>query len=143
MTLQQAQSVFGVRVAREVSGFAPALRCLGAVAALGFGVGCTPPPSPLQYPEVTAAIMTRVDVNGDGVVDAAEFAPVAPVGESLSIYDADGNGTLSAIEVEQSFLKAQPLPTRLPGGAPGAAPGGGPGGGPPGPLGPSQPRPMP
>lgn len=100
------------------------------------------PPAP-QYPEVTAAILARVDTNGDGVVDVQEFAPIAAVGEPLSLYDQDGNGTLSAIEVEQSFLQTPPLSIRLPGAIPGGAPGASPGAATGGQPGMGQPRPGP
>ena len=73
----------------------------------------SPPGATLRFPDITQTLMVRVDTNGDGLVDGAEFALVAAEGDSLTSYDTDGDGVLSPNEVETSFLRAPPIPARL------------------------------
>ncbi len=70
-------------------------------------LGCVAEPA-LEYPEVTAALMGRVDLDGDGVVSAEEFVRLSLPDESLEVFDTDGDGVLSAAEVEAGFLGVNP-----------------------------------
>lgn len=104
-------------------------------------LACGPAAPPLRYPDLTAAILARVDLDHDGRVDAEEYARVGLEDDPLSRYDADGDGALSPYELESSILTANPAtlagariegiqgPLRPGGGPPGGGP---PGGGPPG-----------
>lgn len=77
--------------------------------------------APVRYPEITAVIMARVDVDQDGRVDAAEFRAASMPAEPLAPCDLDADGSLTAAEVEAVFLEA--TTTRPPlGGGPGAGP---------------------
>lgn len=84
------------------------------------------PPAPtLKYPEITAAILARVDTDGDGRVSAAEYGKVGLEDVPLATFDVDRDGSLSAVEVEASFLKESPstlLRTHAPPGSPLARP---------------------
>lgn len=85
-----------------------------AVLVAGVPVACTrdPAPSPVRYRAVTADILARIDPNGDGRVDATEWARVAGEGDALATYDLDRDGALDAVEVETLFLRA--VPPRMP-----------------------------
>lgn len=69
----------------------------------------TAPARPLRYPEITAGVLARIDTNRDGVVDAAEYGRVSLEDDPLSSYDTDGDGALSAFEVEASVLGTNPV----------------------------------
>ena len=62
-------------------------------------LGCVAAPVP-QYPEVTAGLMARVDLDGDGEISAVEFEGLALPDEMMGAFDEDGDGVLSVVEVE-------------------------------------------
>lgn len=72
----------------------------------------TPRAPAVRYRAVTADILAHIDPNGDGRVDATEWARVAGEGDALATYDLDRDGVLDAVEVEALFLRA--VPPRMP-----------------------------
>jgi len=66
-------------------------------------------PPPLRYPGPTTALFDRLDPNGDGRIDAEEYARQSPPGSPLSAVDADGDGALSPWEVELLYLTVDPV----------------------------------
>lgn len=59
---------------------------------------------PLRYPEITHDILSRVDADGSGYVEAEEYGRVALPDTPLHHFDLDGDGRLSPAEVEASLL---------------------------------------
>lgn len=55
-----------------------------------------------------APVRDRLDVSGDGVVDRAEYNPVAPLGPSFRRVDRDGDGDLSLSEIQWLLLEQDP-----------------------------------
>ncbi len=84
------------------------IRCLWAVAGLASLVttGCGPsgpprvPAPPLNAAQVTWAIMSLADTNGDGVLDSDELAKVPSLKPIRSELDTSSDGKLSAAEIE-------------------------------------------
>jgi len=74
---------------------------LGACA----GPGGAPAP---DHPDVVAALMARVDTDGDGVVSAAEYQRVAFADDPMETYDADGDKVLRPYEIESMLRDASP-----------------------------------
>jgi hypothetical protein len=67
--------------------------------------GCTQHPPAVELPSVDGSraasiAMEKYDANHDGAIVAAEMASCPPLVAVLPRYDADGNGTLSAEEIE-------------------------------------------
>ena len=76
-----------------------------------------PPPAPAgaapEHPAVAAELLRRMDLNGDGGVDAGELGalvmPADPSGaRPLGGMDGDGDGRLGAAELERAFLRLSP-----------------------------------
>lgn len=65
------------------------------------------PPAP-KYPAQTGAMMARLDANGDGRLDAQEYARLGQPGVPLAIFDADGSGALELVELEVMLLGVDP-----------------------------------
>lgn len=67
----------------------------------------------LSHPGVTAAIMARVDLDGDGVVSASEYAQLAFDDEPMSRWDKDASRDLDPHEIETAFLEEDPVRLQL------------------------------
>jgi hypothetical protein len=83
--------------------------CLGrSVSSLGLLVlvlGCGPArparvvAPPLDVAAITAGLLAKGDANGNGRIEAAEFARVPALAEGLAILDTDGDKAISAAEI--------------------------------------------
>ena len=74
---------------------------------LWFCLGCTES----THPEAFAGVLKRLDRNGDGRVTEAEY--IAPKGPPFATADQDGDGNLSAAEVETMMIRTDPaIPLR-------------------------------
>lgn len=63
---------------------------------------------PLRYPDVTAAILARVDFDKSGFVDGEEYGKVGLEDVPFDHFDLNADGRLSPYEVEKSFLEESP-----------------------------------
>ena len=68
--------------------------------------------SPLQYPEVTTAMMARLDPDRDGFITQEEYAQLAFDDEPIENYDTNGDGKLNSVEMEQLLLSVDPATMR-------------------------------
>ena len=66
---------------------------------------------PPKYPAVAEALMARADLDGDGVVDAAEYAALSRSDEPMVACDSNGDAVIDVVELEGCFLTVNP--TRL------------------------------
>jgi len=64
-----------------------------------------------KYPAVAEALMARADQDGDGAIDAAEYALLARADEPMATCDGNGDGSIDVVELEDCFLTVNP--TRL------------------------------
>ncbi len=99
------------RVGGVLRQFAVGTAIIAFVAVGGFavwrGVVGTPEPT-LRYPDVTAAILARVDADQSGYVEAEEYGRVGLEDVAIDRFDIDADGRLSPYEVEISFLTESP-----------------------------------
>lgn len=80
-------------------------------------LGCATPPAaeaPLQYPEITATILARVDRDKNGFVSLQEYATTAMDDDPITQYDRNSDHQLSPKELEDMFLLAKPVDLRGP-----------------------------
>lgn len=67
------------------------------------------PDGPWTPERAIAPALARVDTNGDGIVNAEEWARVDFGGPTFAEADADGNGAVSAEELHARTLAEEPL----------------------------------
>jgi hypothetical protein len=71
------------------------------------------PREELRYPDVVAAILVRVDTDGDGAVSRVEYARTAAPEEPFERYDVDGDDRISQLELERGFVEVNPGAVKL------------------------------
>ena len=64
-------------------------------------------PAPAN-PELTAAFMAPLDVDGNGELSLLEYARVDEGRLPMSLLDLDGSGALEPWEIEQAMLRLSP-----------------------------------
>ena len=72
--------------------------------------GCARDPAEeLRYPRVTTAIVARVDLDHDGRVSKEEYGQLAFPDEPMDPWDKNQDGALDAVEIEDAFVRADPV----------------------------------
>lgn len=78
---------------------------LGGVGAAGARLMQTPSAAD---PALVARALGVLDLNGDGVLDEAEYMAVSDRRAPMAVVDGDGSGQLEAFEIEALLLTVDP-----------------------------------